>query len=202
MQELFYEESANVINQSSAKRKYITFKILSIIFYVLTFFWFVFIFNFVECNVIEDGVEKSNLFEVLFSWIIFAILLFTGVVFTIIKNKCYVDYDYTFITGTIRIAKVINQAKRRLVLKFDTVNIEKIGRYESLTYNKYLLISDIKKKILTQNSVAGKNKGFYYIVANVDGEKYLLVLECTALFISNVLKYSYKYVLEEEFNKK
>ena len=117
MQDLFYEESANVLNEGSAKKKYKAFNILSIIFYVLTFFWFLFIFNFVECNVKVDGVEKFNLFEILFSWIIFALLLFTGIIFTIIKYKCYVDYDYTFISGTIRIAKVINQAKRRLVLK-------------------------------------------------------------------------------------
>ena len=202
MQELFYEESATVIDEKPAKRKYNTFKILSIIFYVLALLWFLFIFNFVSCYVTEGGVEKVNLIELIFCWAIFILILGTGIVFSIFKNKCYVDYDYTFISGSIRIAKVINQVRRRLVIKFDTVNIEKIGRCNSATYNRYSLISGIKKKVLTQNSIAGKDKGFYYIVANVEGEKYLLVLECTPLFISNILRYSYKYVIEEEFNKK
>ena len=201
MQEIFCEETVKLLDEASAKRKYTTFNIISIIFYVLTFFWFLFFFNFVSCYVEVNGVEKFNLFEIIFSWLIFLILLATGFLFTILKNKSYVEYDYTFVSGSIRIAKVIKNIKRRLVLKFETVNIEKIGRVNSATYNKYCLISGIKKKVLTQNAYAEKDKGFYYIVANVNGDKYLLVLECTLLFITNVLKYSYKYVLEEEFNK-
>ena len=60
----------------------------------------------------------------------------------------------------------------------------------------------VTKMIFTSNYTATEGKDFYYIVANVDGDKKLMIFECTELFIVNILKFSNKTVLEEEFSAK
>ena len=59
----------------------------------------------------------------------------------------------------------------------------------------------ISKLILTSNYTASEGKDFYYIVANVDGDKKLLVLECTEMLIVNILKFSSKTILDEDYVK-
>ena len=63
---------------------------------------------------------------------------------------------------------------------------------------KLLLWLQETKDILTP----AENKSFYYIVAVVDSDRKLMVFECTETFIVNILKFSNKTVLEEEFTKK
>lgn len=36
-----------------------------------------------------------------------ALFCFSGIVLGRMKNKMYVDYDYTFVTGSVRVSKVI-----------------------------------------------------------------------------------------------
>ena len=120
-----------------------------------------------------------------------------------IKDKFYVDYDYTFITGSIRFSRVIKNVKRKKVLFFETNNIEKIGRYGSNTFSRYDAMPDKKKIYLTSNSEPAEGKAFYYMVVNVNGQKYLLILECSDVFLVNILKFTGKLVFEDDFfNKK
>ena len=60
---------------------------------------------------------------------------------------------------------------------------------------------DIKRMILTSNAEPDEGKDFFYIVANVEEEKKLFILECTETFMVNVLKFSRKTVLEEDYGK-
>ena len=123
--------------------------------------------------------------------------LASGILLGRFKDRFYVDYDYTFITGTIRFSKVIKNIKRKHIVSFETSDIEKIGKYGSETFNRYSLMPGIKSVVLTSNSIADENKEFYYIVANVNGEKKIYILECTETFIVNVLKFSKRSVLDE-----
>ena len=59
----------------------------------------------------------------------------------------------------------------------------------------------VVKMIFTSNYTAADNKEFYYIVANINGDKKMYILECTEMFMVNVLKFSNKLVLEEDFKK-
>ena len=196
MQELFYEESAQVQNAQGLTRKYNLFKGLSIFFISLTILWtLAFIFLYV-----------INLEAILFDFIVYliptAIFITTAIFFSRLKNRFYVDYDYTFITGNIRVAKVIKNIKRKFIISFDTSAIEKIGLYGSKTFFTYLDINGVNYQIFTQNDTPTDNKDFYYIVANANGQKQLMVFECTELFIRNVLKFSKKSVIEEELLSK
>lgn len=195
MQEVFYEESATMTNTGSAKTKYYIFKTFSIISYVLAVLWFIIIFYFFDFS-------GKVLIKIIFALIPFALFIASGIVIGRFKDKFYVDYDYTFVTGSIRFSRVIKNVKRKKVLVFDTANIDKIGRYGSDVFNRYESMPGIKKLVLTMNNEPQEGKDFYYLVANVGGQKYLLILECTELFISHIIRFSSRTVIEDGFLNK
>ena len=192
MKEIFYEESAEIQNRRSASTKYNVLKTVSILSYVLLCVWIMLVFV---------GYEFSgNILVHIIIVLIPAIMFFlSGFFLGKLKNKFYVDYDYTFVTGSIRIAKVIKNIKRRFVIKFDASDIEKLGKYGSDTYHKYEKMPGIAKFILTSNVSASDGKEFYYLVVNVDGVKKLLILECTETLMVNILKFANKTIIEEDF---
>jgi hypothetical protein len=196
VKEFFYEESARIQNEKSASVKYYVFKTLSIIFYVFAGFYLFIFFNFVP---IDDTFKNNILLNIIFMVVPLALFIVSGIIFGRFKNKFYIDYDYTFVSGSIRVAKVIKNYKRKLVFNFDTSAIEKMGKYGSETYNQYEKSPGIKKHFLTLNYTASEGKEFYYLVVNVDDNKNLLVLECTELFMATILKYSNKTILEKDF---
>ena len=190
MYEVYYEESATVANPTSAKRKYNIGKILSILSYCLTFVWFlIFLIFYGLSNVVIDLI-------VLFFPIITFIAI--GIVIGKVKNTFYQEYDYAFVSGSVRVAKVFNMSKRRFLFEFNCDAIEKLGEYGSETYNQYANMPGVKTQILTPNDLPGNGKNFYYIVVNINADKKLLVFECTKTFMLNVLKFSKKTVLEKE----
>ena len=127
--------------------------------------------------------------------------LATGIILGILKNRFYVEYDYTFVTGSIRFSKVIKNAKRKFIVKFECSDIEKIGKVGSGTFSKYYKMPGVTAKILTSNPNPAEKKDFYYIVANTNGDKVIYILECTEMFMVQVLKFSNRLVLEEDFKK-
>ncbi len=196
MQEVFYEETATVQSTGSAKTKYYVVKTFSVVFYTIAITWLI-------ISVMFFPTQGNVLINILFAAIPFVLFLSSGIVLGKIKDKLYVDYDYTFVSGSIRFSRVIKNVKRKGILKFDTNNIEKIGKYGSDTFERYMLAPEKKKMILTSNQTPDDGKSFYYIVANVGGIKYIFVLECTETFISYVIRYSNRTVIEDGFfNKK
>ena len=194
MQEVFYEESARTLDDKGATRKYNIVRILSILSYVFLFLWIFISFNFY-------GLSGLIVFDILFILIPAVMFFLTGFFLGKAKNKLYVDYDYTFVTGSIRISTVIKNIKRKFLFSFETSDIEKLGKYGSELFSKYEQMPGIKKKILTSNNSPEEGKSFYYVVANVNSDKHLLILECTDMFIVNIIKFSNKTILDEEFVK-
>ena len=193
MKEVFYEESALMQGQSKAKAKYNLFKVMSIFSYVFCALWLYF---FYICFPLSSGA-LSFVFALLPAVIFF----FSGFFIGKAKNKFYVEYDYTFISGSIRFSKVIKNVKRKFITKFECSDIEKLGKYGSQQYEKYDSMSNVESSILTSNISPADGKDFYYIVVNKNAEKYLYVLECTETFIINVIKFSNKAVIDEEYIK-
>lgn len=198
MQELFYEESANIAEGRSAKTKYYIFKILSIISYVLFGVWlflFIMLYPF-------TGSAGQIILGTIFALLPAIIFLFSGILLGKFKDKFYVDYDYTIVSGTIRFSKVIKEIKRKHIVSFDASDIEKIGKYGSELFEKYSRMPDVKTVILTSNVSPAEKKEFYYMVVNKDGEKKMYVLECTELFIVNVLKFAKRTVVDEALTRR
>ncbi len=192
MREIFYEESSEIQNKKSATTKYNIFKAISIASYVMLVLWVLIVFIAYDFS----GNIIVHLIIVLVPTMLFFL---SGFFIGRLKNRFYIDYDYTFVTGSIRIAKVIKNYRRRAVIKFDCSSIEKLGKYGSETFFKYEKLPGINKQILTSNYTASDGKEFYYLVVNIEGAKKLLVLECTETFMVNILKFSNKSIVEEDF---
>lgn len=192
MQEVFYEETATVQNTGGAKSKYYVVKTLSVISYSVAVFWLI-------MAIMLFPLKGNILLNIVFAAIPFLIFLASGIVLGKMKDKLYVDYDYTFVSGSIRFSRVIKNVKRKGIIQFETGNIEKLGRFGSDTFERYMLMPEKKKQILTSNSEPYDGKNFYYIVANVGGIKYIFILECTEIFISNIIRFSNRTVIEDGF---
>lgn len=194
MQEVFYEESANIQDEQTAARRYNLIKIFSILSYAVFGFWLFLSFNFY-------GLTGVWFFDLLFIAIPAVMFLSSGIILGKFKNKFYVEYDYTFVSGDLRFSKVIKNVKRRFLFSFDAKTIEKLGFYGSVTYEKYEKMPGIVKHVLSSNIQAADNKDFYYIVANTTNGKILLVLECTENLIVNIVKFANKGIFDDQFNE-
>ncbi len=189
MREISYEETAFPYDYKRQKVFYAIDKVLIVLFSLVFAFW-VFVFLFLTPMTTE-------------LWWLFPVMNMAGCVATVvflflIKGKFYNCYDYIFVTGDVRIIKVVNTKRRKKVVVFDCKNVYGVGRYESETYEKIKNSPDVKVLFVPTNKyVIEKPK--YYIATVVDGVKYLLVLECTEKFLSYVLSFSSKQVLEKEF---
>ena len=122
------------------------------------------------------------------------------VVLMLVKRKLYCCYDYIFVTGDIRIIKVVNTKKRKKMLIMDSKNVFQVGKFESDTYEKHAKAPGAKV-VFAPNNKYEADKPKYYIAGVVEGVKYVLVLECTEKFLVHVLQFAGKHVLEKDFVK-
>lgn len=196
-QELFYEETALHQNERSEKTKYFLCSTLSILFLALLI-----IYVGLTLGVIDfDALGLGNVFlNVLIAVLPALGLLITSGVFFVMKFRFCIDYDYTFVSGSIRVSKVIKNNKRKFLYLFNTSCIEKLGKIGSETFMNYLKYPNLKAVTLSSNKMPSENKDFYYLVVNnVDKDKLMLVFECTEQFMVNVLKHSNKFIIEKDF---
>jgi hypothetical protein len=190
MQELFYEESATTTNISQMKVKYYIVKVIAIISLVIgVILTFLFLIT----------VDLTNIFQVVFFGLLMISSYILGIFYMRKKDSFLLDYDYTFVSGSVRISKVLNNKRRRLVISFNTNEIMQLGKFDSATYQNIIKDPLNKKIIATPNSTAAEGKNFYYIHFSTGGIKRIIVLECTELFMYNILKFSSKTVLEPNY---
>lgn len=200
MQDIFYEETVNDHNTQKSRRKYLTFKIIGIIFYVLGAVLFA--LGFFSCSFTPTKSFKNSVIGLLLLFFVPSILFFLGGFYCQkIKYRFALSFDYTFVSGSVRIAKVLNGVKRKPVVNFDSSSIIQLGLVGSETYEKYASQKEFKKIFATPNSELAddENKDFYYLAATVEGEKKLVIIECTELYLVNILKFSNKSILEKDF---
>lgn len=192
MKEIFYEETAKHRDVKSENIKFNIFNVLSYISFFVALFWF--ILGILSFEYTPDKI----IFSIIFLVLPCAVFCFSGFIFAIFRNKNCVDYDYTFVSGSFSFAKVIHNSKRKEIISFDAANVEKIGVYQSKLSNKYENSENIKKLYLTSNDKPSEEKDFYYIVANVSGLKYYLLLECSHTFIANTRFFVKNFLYDEE----
>ncbi len=192
MREVFYEETVLNRDESSQKIKYNLCKWFSVFFYCLLAVWIGIVFWLF-------AFAGNIVLDLIFSIVPLAIFFCLGLFLWKAKNKYCVDYDYTFVSGSVRFSKVIKGIRRIFITKFESTDVEKLGKYGSETYKKYSLMKDVSEVILTSNTTVTEGKGFYYLVVNKNALKYLYVLECTETFIVNLLKFTNKGVLDQEY---
>ncbi len=197
MKELFYEESSHVQNEKGEKRKYNLFRGFSLAFGALATIWTVIgIFSFFPVIFVDENVFTNILIFIIIPYVA---TLCPTIFFGFVKNRFNTDYDYTIVSGSIRFSKVVNSIKRKNICKFNCSDIIQIGKYASETFESYLKMPGFKRQFLSSNRQPSDGREFFYICANVQQEKKIFILDCTELFIVNILKFVNVSVLEKEF---
>ena len=114
------------------------------------------------------------------------------------KNRFNVSYDYAFVSGELRIAKVINVNKRKLVVKIQPEEIIQIGDVDNVSFDNLRADPNTKTVLCTSNDVAEEGKFFMYVLVNNNGKK-LYVLECRELLLMHMLKFVKRTTLESDY---
>ena len=204
MQEVFYEESVAIHNPKPAKARYTMFTVfgwLCIISAVFAVFnvWLMF-FMPVDS---DQEIDISMFLLSLVPWAVMFVLALAGAILLMRKrHSFYLSYDYTFVSGELRISKVFHERRRKLLYRLTDDKLIKIGRIGSESYKKLKASPDIKEEILTPNDEAAEDKEFYYIQAATSVGKRLLVLECRQELLATILRYTRKNIIETECNRK
>ena len=108
------------------------------------------------------------------------------------------SYDYTFVSGELRIAKVININKRKLVVRIQSEDIIQLGDTDNVSFDNLRADPNTKTILCTSNEEAAEDKFFMYILVNDNGKK-LYVLECRELLLMNILKFVKRTTLESDY---
>ena len=184
--DILYEESAIPQNIEKCERNYKITNIVSNVFLVLGILAVFFGINFIPINawIVWGGIciWFFVVWFVLFKW----------------KARLNVSYDYVFVSGELRISKVININKRKLVARFDCAEIIQVGDIENTSYERFKADPAIKEIVCTSNIEAADGKFFMYILIDDNGKK-LYLLECREELLVNMLKFANRSVLESDY---
>ncbi len=124
--------------------------------------------------------------------------LLTSFVFSKMKRHFNVSYDYVFVSGELRISKVFNVNRRKLVARVDCEDMIQVGDVDNSSYERFKADPTVKQLICTPNVEASDGKFFMYVLANYNGKK-LFVLECRENLLMNIMKFAKRSVLESDY---
>ena len=186
-----YEETILNNEKQSSKVKYKLFQNLSILFYVVSVLWVI-----VGISIVPIGL--SFIFLVVLP---FAFILAWAIIFSKLRDKYMIDYDYQFLSGDVYVTKVINEKKRVKGVSFKCLELEKVGMYDSEGYKRSINNPSSKIIYMNANNSPSEGNDFYYVVYTRKENKNVVVLECSNRFISCITSFCNKNVIEEELKK-
>lgn len=148
-----------------------------------------------------EALQAYEYLQALFLLSLFALLFFGSgaLMLFLLKRRVNINYDYTFVSGEIRIVKVFNVNRRKLVATIQSENILQLGDIENESY-EHLRANTMNKEVFcTANVVPAKGKFFMYVHANDPTGKKLYVLECREELLVNILKFVKRSTLEHDY---
>ena len=200
--DVFYEESSINHNANKGEKKYKILNVISwicLVFAVLLFVSFLFNFPFFSLgnpNLSEDAV--AIIFFYGFIGIQSVIFLIAWFIFFKWKANVNVSYDYAFVSGELRISKVFNVNKRKLVECIHCEDILQIGDVDNSSYKRLRADPTTKEVACTANIEPSEGKFFMYVLTNHNG-KTIYLLECRENLLMNVMKFARRTVLESDY---
>lgn len=156
--DLFREESVSKVNTTWSTIAYILCFVGMVFFGFLAFNFLIFLFS---------GVLKV--------WTIVGLIVTVAIAvgFYFLRNNQRIEYDYTFTNGTLDIAKVVNNNKRKKLLTAEVKDFEIIAPTSDDGFERMLNHPGIKKL----NYFLNRGGGLYYGIFTHEGDKTILVFE-------------------------
>lgn len=197
--DVFYEESAVTKDAKKAEKKYKIVHILSNVSLALGIILVLLGFN----------LPSENPIASFFTWLFVVCSWFFVMWFCLFKYKqrFNISYDYVFVSGEIRISKVININKRKLVARIQSEEILQIGDMDSQSFEDLQRMPDAKMIVCTPNDEAMEGKFFMYLYTVAEGKKLVYLFECREELLMHILRYTSRttlakdYVVQEKKNK-
>ena len=200
----YYEESAVNNNAKKGEKRYKIVHVFSMIALVIAIICLIVFVMYMPWG-IQDGATEEQIKAYEASKFLFGFIGMQGVFFLAlwfllfkIKTRINVSYDYVFVSGELRISKVFNINRRKLVARIDCAEMLQVGDMDNPSYERLRSDPSTKEVVCTSNTETSDGKFFMYILANVDGKK-LYVLECRELLLMNILKFARRGVLESDY---
>lgn len=190
MVELYYEDQAKMRDRKSAKIKLIIIAIISVLIFLSCF-----IFLYFSFQKLDETTYSVELIPRLLS----IVMIVISVLVWWKKDEVIYDYDYILVNGEVKIVKVINDKRRKLKFDIKSSQISKIGRYESESFKRLTANPKLKPVAVTPNKKYECLDNLYYIAFSGKDKTEMVILECKYEFISNLMKFVNKSVLESEF---
>ena len=185
--DLLYEESSKVKNEEKKQKKYAILNVLSKFFLVVGILISIFFVLFIP----DIGLMiffGSGALTFLGFWFLFYKW----------KNLTNVAYDYSLVSDELRISRVVNTNKRKLIARFVTESIIQVGDVDSPSYDRFKADPNVKSVICTSNDEASEGKFFMYILAEYNGRK-LFVLECREELLMNLMRVTKRTALDRDY---
>ena len=186
-----YEETILNNEKETSKVKYRLFQSLAILLFVVSVLWLM-------ISIATVPIGLSFIFLVVLP---FVFLLAWAIIFIKLKDKYMVDFDYQFLSGDVNVTKVIDEKKRVKGVSFKCLELEKVGLYDSKSYRRSINYPSVKLIFMNANKTPSKNNDFYYVAFTRKDTKNVVVLECSKQFISCVIAFANKNVIDEELKK-
>ncbi len=194
MAEAFYEESVKSKDSSYNKRRRNMFLIVSVMFLAAGILFSVLTYLSLFADAGDEGQYITQ--SLIFSGLLAVTAILSFVMFAVFrrkKNNCNLEYDYTFISGSLRIAKVINNSRRKPVLAFDCSEIEALNSIQHEQYPRYETMAGIKKIVATPNLLEDDSK-ITFIFCKIGGTPHLILIEPSDVLIILIRRSSRKFV--------
>ena len=178
MNEVLYEESAQPKNLKAQKTFYVIYSVLGWLAAAAAVFFLIF--------------SLGNLYALP----LIALLAISSFLFFFFRTKIYYCIDCIFVSGSTRIIKVINYKRRKRILVFEAKEVEQVGKIGSETFEKWYSSPGVKKIYATPNKYLENG---YYVVAIVNGVRYLVMFECKEEYLVNLVNFTGKSVIEKDY---
>lgn len=199
MREIYIEDTSVVLLDSKSIKLAFVLNIFAYACLVVMFGWIIFFIGFGKIGDFNANNTVLLIIDILF-WVLPVVIFFLGFYFLKkFSNKLSAEYDYSFLSGSVRIATVLRSGVRRGVMKFDVSDIDRIGKVDSTSFANYSKMPVIKKIRLTSNSVPSEGHEFFYMLVRHDGTKKLLTFDCSKTFIMTISRFCNRSVLDKDF---
>jgi len=203
--DVFYEECA--VNQKGSRGEKV-YKILNIAFWVCTLISIFAVITILMNITIGNPGELTG--DALLAYQYSQSMLFLGVfgvstfgsvavALFFLKRRININYDYVFVSGELRIVKVFNVNRRKLVTRLQQDSILQLGDVENESYTRLLADPTNKLVVCTANSEPATGKFFMYVHASEPIGKRLYVLECREELLVNILHFVKRGTLEPDY---
>lgn len=203
--DVFYEESSINANAKREERKYKIFHVLSYFFLIIGIIFIIVCISFFPINPIPDASEDKQAEHAALRFV-FGFIGVQGILFLIgwfiffkLKSRFNVSYDYIFVSGELRITKVFNVNKRKVVDVITCDEMLQIGDTDNPSFERLRSAPNTKTIFCTANNEPAQGKFFMYILLSGVEYKYLYILECREMLLMQIMKFARRSVLESDY---